>query len=314
MRLLVTGGAGFIGSNFVNRVMSRYQGHEVTVLDAFTYAANPRNLDPVIAGISVIDGNICNYDLVDAAVSVVDAVVHFAAESHNDNSIRNPELFFETNVMGTLNLAQACIQHGVRLHHVSTDEVYGDLPIESDEEFTLDTPYNPSSPYSASKAASDHLVRAWVRTFNLQATISNCSNNYGPNQHPEKLIPATIGKVMKGEKPHVYGNGLNVRDWIHVDDHTDGIMQVLDKGQIGESYLFGARNQLNNLQVVRKILEIMGKPEDHIDFVADRPGHDAKYAIDPSFAEQNLGWRPAHKNLLDELPQLVDHYTSSMGS
>lgn len=308
MRLLVTGGAGFIGSNFVNRALTHYSGYEITVLDAFTYAGSRHNLSEVIEQVSIIEGNICNRELVNSAVSKVDVVIHFAAESHNDNSIKKPEQFYETNVLGTMNIAQACVTHDVRLHHVSTDEVYGDLPIDSDEEFSLTTPYNPSSPYSASKAASDHLIRAWARTFDLQATISNCSNNYGPNQHSEKLIPATIRRVLRGQKPQVYGNGLNVRDWIHVDDHTDGIMRILEEGSVGETYLFGARNQLNNLQVVRTILEVLGKPAEHFEFVLDRPGHDAKYAIDPTYAEQKLGWRPAHQNLLNEIPNLVQHY------
>lgn len=308
MRLLVTGGAGFIGSNFVNRALTHYSGYEITVLDAFTYAGSRQNLSEVIDQVSIIEGNICNRELVNSAVSKVDVVIHFAAESHNDNSIKNPEQFYETNVLGTMNIAQACVNHGVRLHHVSTDEVYGDLPIDSDEEFSLTTPYNPSSPYSASKAASDHLIRAWSRTFDLQATISNCSNNYGPRQHSEKLIPATIRRVLRGQKPQVYGNGLNVRDWIHVDDHTDGIMRILEEGSVGETYLFGARNQLNNLQVVRTILEVLGKPVENFEFVLDRPGHDAKYAIDPTYAEQKLGWRPAHQNLLNEIPNLVQHY------
>jgi len=311
VRLLVTGGAGFIGSNFVMRILSNYPGYEVTVLDAFTYAANRRNLEGIVHQISLLEGNICDARLVDEVVSQVDAVVHFAAESHNDNSIKNPDIFFNTNVTGTLNIAKSCVQHDVRLHHISTDEVYGDLPIDSDDEFSLTTPYNPSSPYSASKAASDHLVRAWVRTFGLRATISNCSNNYGPNQHFEKLIPATIRRVMMGEKPKVYGSGLNVRDWIHVDDHSHGVMLALTNGKLGESYLFGARNRLSNLEVVSRILDIMGKPADHIDFVPDRPGHDAKYAIDPSFAEEDLSWRPAHTNLLENLPDLVAHYTST---
>ncbi len=312
MRILVTGGAGFIGSNFVNRIVRISTGIQVRVLDAFTYAANLDNLAPVIGEVEVIEGNICDKDAVLTAIDGVEAVVNFAAESHNDNSISNPELFYETNVMGTLNLAQACCARD-RLHHVSTDEVYGDLPLNTGETFTLDSSYRPSSPYSASKAASDHLIRAWIRTFGLKATISNSSNNYGPNQHPEKLIPATILRVSKGEAAKVYGNGLNVRDWIHVDDHTDGIIRVLERGQVGQSYLFGARNQLSNLEVVRAILAVMGRPEDFIEYVQDRPGHDSRYAIEPSFAESKLDWKPLHTNLLDELQELVSHYESRFG-
>jgi dTDP-glucose 4,6-dehydratase len=250
--------------------------------------------------------------LVTELVSSADAVINFAAETHNDNSLLFPEKFFATNVMGTLNVAQACVRNGVKLHHVSTDEVFGELDLNSSEEFRLSSNYRPSSPYSASKASSDHIVRAWVRSFGLSATISNCSNNYGQHQHWEKLIPATIKRIFQEERPIVYGQGANVRDWIHVNDHVDGVLLAVEKGIPGQTYLFGARNQLTNLEVVKSILVAMGKPEDFIDFVADRPGHDTRYAIDPTSAEAELGFSPSHPNLLDEIENLVSHYTSRL--
>lgn len=311
MRLLVTGGAGFIGSNFVIRTRLTRPDVQITVLDSLTYAGNIENLASVKNEINFVRGSISDYAQVEKLISESDVVVHFAAESHNDNSLRNPNIFFETNVMGTLNIANACAKFDVRLHHISTDEVFGDLPLNSLEEFTLETPYNPSSPYSASKASSDHIIRSWVRSFGLRATISNCSNNYGPNQHWEKLIPFTIKTVLEGGRPKVYGNGLNVRDWIHVDDHTDGIWRAIEAGEIGETYLFGARNQLDNLTVVKSILNQMGKDKSDFDLVSDRPGHDLRYAIDPSFAEKSLNWNPKHSSLIDALPELVSFYSDS---
>jgi dTDP-glucose 4,6-dehydratase len=238
-------------------------------------------------------------------------VVHFAAESHNDNSLKSPRPFIETNVFGTFELIQACVKNNVRMHHVSTDEVFGDLALEGTDKFTRDTPYNPSSPYSASKASSDHLVRAWVRSFGLRATISNCSNNFGPYQHEEKLIPRMIGLIGSGSKPELYGNGANVRDWIHVDDHNDGVWAVIDKGVIGETYLLGADNQRSNLQVVKALLEIMGKPKDWIEFIGDRPGHDLRYAIDASATEAELGWEPKHGNFEEKLAETVGFYAAN---
>jgi dTDP-glucose 4,6-dehydratase len=222
--------------------------------------------------------------------------------------LSDPEPFIQTNINGTFVLIQAAAKHGKRFHHVSTDEVFGDLPLEGSDRFTPDTPYNPSSPYSASKAASDHLVRAWVRSFGLKATISNCSNNYGPYQHEEKLIPRTILLIAAGIKPKVYGSGANVRDWIFVDDHTDGVWAVIEKGQIGETYLLGSDNQRSNLQVVRSILAAMGKEEDFIDFVEDRPGHDLRYAIDASKTIKELGWKPKENSFEDKLPEVIDFY------
>jgi dTDP-glucose 4,6-dehydratase len=194
------------------------------------------------------------------------------------------------------------------MHHVSTDEVFGDLALEGTDKFTRDTPYNPSSPYSASKASSDHLVRAWVRSFGLKATISNCSNNFGPYQHEEKLIPRMIGLINSGKKPQLYGNGANVRDWIHVDDHNDGVWAVIEKGVIGQTYLLGADNQKSNLDVVRALLEIMGKPKDYIEFISDRPGHDLRYAIDASATEAELGWKPKQGSFEEKLAETVKHF------
>jgi dTDP-glucose 4,6-dehydratase len=309
MKILVTGAAGFIGSNFVRRSLSLKPELEITVLDCLSYAGRLSNLDGLLDKVTFVEGNILDKNLVDKLVSETDLVVHFAAESHNDNSLLNPDPFIQTNINGTFVLIQAAAKHGKRFHHVSTDEVFGDLPLKGTERFTPETPYNPSSPYSASKAASDHLVRAWVRSFGLKATISNCSNNYGPYQHEEKLIPRTILLVSAGIKPKVYGSGANVRDWIFVDDHTDGVWAVIEKGQIGLTYLLGSDNQRSNLQVVRAILAAMGKPEDFIDFVEDRPGHDLRYAIDASKTISELDWNPKENSFEDKLPEVIDHYS-----
>jgi dTDP-glucose 4,6-dehydratase len=311
LKLLVTGGAGFIGSNFVRSTLTHRPDVEVTVLDALTYAGQLTNLAGLERKYEFVKGDICDSTVVESLVSEVDTVVHFAAESHNDNSLKSPRPFIDTNFIGTYELIQASVKHDVRFHHVSTDEVFGDLPLEGDDKFTRDTPYNPSSPYSASKASSDHLVRAWVRSFGLRATISNCSNNFGPYQHEEKLIPRMIKLIAYGAKPELYGNGANVRDWIHVVDHNDGVWAVLEKGVVGQTYLLGADNQRSNLEVVRAILEIMGKPADFIEFIKDRPGHDLRYAIDASATEAELGWSPKHGNFEEKLAETVDFYLAS---
>lgn len=308
MRLLVTGGAGFIGSNFVNQILRTRPDIEVTVLDSLTYAGRESNLDFSQAKPTLIKKDIRNSALVDSLVSQSDLVVHFAAESHNDNSLKNPLAFVETNVIGTYNLIQSCVMHDVRFHHISTDEVFGDLSLNGIEKFTPNTPYNPSSPYSSTKAASDLLVRAWVRSFGLRATISTCSNNYGPNQHEEKFIPRTILLAASGIKPKVYGTGANIRDWIHVDDHNTGVWAVIEKGQIGGTYLLGASGERTNLQVVRAILRELDLPEDFFEFVADRPGHDLRYAIDSSKANEELGWEPKYKSFEEGLRPVVAHY------
>lgn len=298
LRILVTGGAGFIGSNFVKRTIETRNPASITVLDSLTYAGNLKNLSEVAGEISFVQGDIRNEVLLKSVVKDVDIVVHFAAESHNDRGIQSPVDFIETNVDGTFQILEAVRKFGKRLHHISTDEVYGDLPLDSDEKFTEGSIYKPSSPYSASKAASDHLVRAWVRTYGIEATISNCSNNFGPNQHLEKLIPSTIARVLSGKSPQIYGDGLNVRDWIHVDDHVDGIWAILDRGETGETYLLGANQELSNLEVVKRILEALEIQGLEIEFIKDRPGHDLRYAIDASKANHHLGWRASRR--LDE--------------
>lgn len=311
-RVLVTGAAGFIGSNFVIKSLRERPDLNFVVLDALTYAGQQENLSSVLAGIEFIHGNICNPDLVNELVKRSDLVVHFAAESHNDNSLKNPGLFVETNITGTYNLIQAAAKHQVRYHHISTDEVYGDLPLDSAERFTEDSVYRPSSPYSASKAASDLLVRAWVRSFDLAATISNCSNNFGPNQHLEKFIPNTINHLIQGKKPPVYGTGLNIRDWIHVDDHVAGVWAAIENGKIGETYLLGANCERSNLQVVQALLKIFDLSDDYFDFVPDRKGHDLRYAINPAKANQELAWSARRVDFEKELTELVDIYKAEL--
>jgi dTDP-glucose 4,6-dehydratase len=308
LKVVVTGGAGFIGSNFVRRTLATRPDVRVTVLDSLTYAGRLSNLEGLEGKFDFVQGDICNPEVVESVVSKADVVVHFAAESHNDNSLKSPRPFIETNVLGTFELIQACVKNAVRIHHVSTDEVFGDLALDGTDKFTRETPYNPSSPYSASKASSDHLVRAWVRSFGLQATISNCSNNFGPYQHEEKLIPRMIGLINSGAKPQLYGNGANVRDWIHVDDHNDGVWAVIDRGAVGQTYLLGADNQRSNLEVVQSLLTIMGKSDDYIEFIDDRPGHDLRYAIDASATELELGWSPKRNNFEEKLRQTVSFY------
>ena len=309
MKVVVTGGAGFIGSNFVRRTLATRPDVKITVLDSLTYAGRLSNLEGLNGKFEFVKGDICNPVIVESVVSKADVVVHFAAESHNDNSLKSPRPFIETNVFGTFELIQACVKNGVRMHHVSTDEVFGDLALDGTDKFTRDTPYNPSSPYSASKASSDHLVRAWVRSFGLQATISNCSNNFGPYQHEEKLIPRMIELINSGARPQLYGAGANVRDWIHVNDHNDGVWSVIDRGVIGQTYLLGADNQRSNLEVVRALLDIMDKPKDYIEFIEDRPGHDLRYAIDASATEAELGWKPNHGNFEEMLVETVTFYS-----
>ena len=293
--VIVTGGCGFIGSNFVHYVYDHHPDVHVTVLDALTYAGNLENIRGILGDrVEFVHGNICDAELLDKLVPGHDAIVHYAAESHNDNSIANPEPFLKTNVEGTFRLLEAARKYDVRYHHVSTDEVYGDLALDDPAKFTEETPYHPSSPYSSTKASSDLLVRAWHRTFGIRATISNCSNNYGPYQHVEKFIPRQITNILEGLKPKLYGNGENVRDWIHTDDHSTGVWAILTKGRIGETYLIGADGERNNITVLRDILTVMGKSPDDFDWVKDRPGHDRRYAIDSTKLRTELGWEPTH--------------------
>jgi dTDP-glucose 4,6-dehydratase len=292
MKMLVTGGAGFIGANFVHYTLKNRLDHQITVLDALTYAGNKANLDPVAESITFVQGDICDASLVDELVAKHDIVVHFAAESHNDNSLKNPAPFVQTNVVGTFTILEAVRKHGKRLHHISTDEVYGDLELDDPAKFTETTSFNPSSPYSSTKAGSDLLVKAWVRSFGIHATISNCSNNYGPYQHIEKFIPRQITNILSGLKPKIYGEGKNVRDWIHVDDHNDAVLRIIDKGRSGEIYMIGADGEKDNNTVVATILKSLGKPEDWFDRVHERPGHDLRYAIDWTKLRTELDWQP----------------------
>lgn len=308
-RLLVTGGAGFIGSNFVHLTAHRHPDWPITVLDKMTYAGNKASLEGLSEDqVKLVVGDICDAGLVDKLVGESDAVVHFAAESHNDNSLANPYPFIETNLVGTYQLLEAVRKHGKRYHHISTDEVYGDLELDDPEKFHETTPYNPSSPYSSTKAGSDLLVRAWVRSFGVEATISNCSNNYGPRQHIEKFIPRQITNVLEGQKPKLYGAGLNVRDWIHVDDHNDAVLLILDKGKIGETYLIGADGEKNNKDVVELILKLMGKDSTDYEHVNDRPGHDMRYAIDSTKLRTELGWTPKYENFEAGLKATIEWY------
>ncbi|WP_066830223.1 dTDP-glucose 4,6-dehydratase [Collinsella ihumii] len=307
--IIVTGGCGFIGSNFVRWVAREHPEVHVTVLDKLTYAGNPENIAGLdSACVELVVGDICDAGLLDELVPGHDAVVHYAAESHNDNSIADPAPFLRTNVEGTFALIEACRKHGVRFHHVSTDEVYGDLALDDPARFTEETPYRPSSPYSSTKAASDMLVRAWVRTYGLRATISNCSNNYGPYQHPEKFIPRQVTNILDGVRPRLYGDGRNVRDWIHTEDHSSAVWTILTRGRVGETYLIGADGERSNIDVLRAILRAMGRPEDDFDWVRDRPGHDRRYAIDPTKLRRELGWEPAHTDFAAGLERTIAWY------
>lgn len=308
MRLLVTGGAGFIGSNFVHQTVRERPDVQVTVLDALTYAGDEQSLAPVAEQVTFVRGDIADAELVDSLVRDADVVVHFAAESHNDNSLHDPWPFVQTNVIGTYTLLEVVRRHGTRFHHISTDEVYGDLELDDPAKFTPETPYNPSSPYSSTKAASDLLVRAWARSFGVQATLSNCSNNYGPYQHVEKFIPRQVTNVIDGIRPKLYGTGENVRDWIHVEDHNSAVWAIIERGRIGETYLIGADGEENNKAVVELILELTGQPRDAYDLVSDRPGHDLRYAIDSTKLREELGWTPRYENFRAGLEATIAWY------
>lgn len=305
-RLLVTGGAGFIGANFVRQASKSFS---VTVVDKLTYAGNRANLPE---GIEFVEGDICEQSLIDELVAASDTVIHFAAESHNDNSLRDPSAFVHSNLVGTFALLEAVRKSDKRLHHISTDEVFGDLELGGTDAFTETTPYNPSSPYSATKAGSDHLVRAWVRSFGVRATISNCSNNYGPYQHIEKFIPRQITNILTGQPAKLYGTGAQVRDWIHVDDHNDAVLAILERGRIGETYNIGASSpgsaHVTNKQVIETICELMGGEYVH---VADRPGHDQRYTMDATKLRRELGWAPKHTDLRSGLEQTIAWYTDN---
>jgi dTDP-glucose 4,6-dehydratase len=307
-RLLVTGGAGFIGSNFVHYVVD-HTDHHVTVLDKLTYAGNRSSLSGLPERrVKFVHGDVADAELVDELVASADGVVHYAAESHNDNSLNYPQPFLHSNIIGTFTLLEAVRKHSIRFHHVSTDEVYGDLALEDPGRFTESSPYNPSSPYSSTKAGSDLLVRAWVRSYGVAATISNCSNNYGPYQHVEKFIPRQITNILWGIRPKLYGDGRNVRDWIHADDHSSAVLQILERGRIGETYLIGADGERDNKTVIELILTMMGQDADAYDNVTDRTGHDLRYAIDPQKLCNELGWRPRYRDFEHGLSATIEWY------
>jgi dTDP-glucose 4,6-dehydratase len=307
-RVLVTGGAGFIGSNFVLDTVSRHPDADVTVLDALTYAGNRRSLDPVAGRVRFVEGDICDAGLVDRLVRECDTVVHFAAESHVDNSLHDPSSFIRTNILGTFTILEAVRKHERRLHHISTDEVFGDLPLDGADQFTEETAYDPSSPYSASKASSDMLVRAWVRSYGVAATLSNCANNYGPGQHVEKFIPRQVTNVLTGQRPRLYGAGVNVREWTHVDDHNDAVDRIISHGRIGHTYLIGSGDERSNKQIVELILELMGHPADAYDCVPDRPGHDLRYSNNSGKLRTELGWQPRYADFRAGLAATIDWY------
>ncbi len=312
MKILVTGGAGFIGSNFIRYWTNKYPDDKIVNLDALTYAGNLENLKDIEnnKNYEFIKGDIRDADLVNDLVKDVDLIIHFAAESHVDRSIQNSEDFIKTNVLGTRVLLDAAKNNGnIRFHHISTDEVFGALGLD-DEPFNEDTPYDPRSPYSASKAASDHLARAYFHTHKLPITISNCTNNYGPFQFPEKLIPLFITNLIEGEKVPVYGKGENIRDWIYVDDHNAGVDAIIKKGRIGETYCLGGENEITNLEITKKILNLMGMGEEMIEYVKDRPGHDFRYAMDITKAKNELGWRPKIK-FEEGLKKTVEWYKNN---
>lgn len=311
MKLLVTGGAGFIGSNFILYWLKKYPQDQIVNLDKLTYAGNLENLKSVekSPNYEFVHGDICNPQLVNALTRKTEIIVHFAAESHVDRSINDPAPFIKTNIEGTYVLLEAALKNKIkRFHHVSTDEVFGALELNSTEKFNEKTNYNPRSPYSASKAASDHLVRAYHTTYNLPISISNCSNNFGPYQFPEKFIPLAITNIIEGKKIPVYGDGLYVRDWLYVEDHCKAIDLILQKGKSGETYFIGGlTDDISNLEVIKKIMKIMQVNENLIEYVKDRPGHDRRYAIDWSKINKNLGWKPEHK-FEDYLKSTIDWY------
>jgi dTDP-glucose 4,6-dehydratase len=313
MKILVTGGAGFIGSNFIRYWLRNNPGDEIVNFDLLTYAGNLDNLRDLAGDprYRFIQGDIVDAVSVEAALAGVELIVHFAAESHVDRSIKDSGAFIRTNVEGTRVLLEAARKRMIRFHHVSTDEVFGSLGAD-DPRFNEKTPYDPRSPYSASKAASDHLVRAYYHTYGLPVTISNCSNNYGPYQYPEKLIPLFVTNLLEGRKLPIYGEGNNIRDWIHVDDHNRGVEAIIKRGRLGETYCLGGDGEKTNLEITKLILEIMGAGEEMIEHIADRPGHDRRYAIDHSKASAELDWRPLIP-FADGLRATIDWYRDNPG-
>ena len=307
MRMLVTGGAGFIGANFVHYTRARHPDCEIRVLDKLTYAGHRESL-PGDGSVDLVVGDICDAPLVDGLVADTDVVVHFAAESHVDNSLHDPAPFISTNIVGTFSVLEAVRRHGKRLHHISTDEVFGDLALDAGQKFTEQTRYDPSSPYSASKASSDLLVRAWARSYGVAATLSNCANNYGPYQHVEKFVPRQITNVLTGQRPKLYGAGANVREWTHVDDHNAAVHAILAGGAPGQTYLIGTGDERSNADIMALVLELMGQPADAFDFVPDRPGHDLRYANDSTRIRTELGWQPRYGDFRAGLAATIDWY------
>ena len=315
MNALVTGGCGFIGSHFLRYMMDTYTKDSFICLDALTYAGNKNNIKDLLedSRLTMIEGNIRDVSFVDTLfVSYKpDVVVHFAAETHVDRSITGPQVFLETNVIGTGILLDACLRHGIeRFHHVSTDEVYGTLPLQGGSPFTEQSPLKPTSPYAASKASSDLLVLSYYKTYGLSVTISRCSNNYGTHQYPEKLIPLMIQRALQDAPLPVYGDGLNVRDWIHVVDHCRAIDCILQKGKVGEVYNIGAREEISNIDLVKRMLDVLGKPQELIAYVPDRLGHDLRYAIDSDKLE-SLGWKPEY-TMKETLQGIVEWYRENI--
>lgn len=308
--IVITGGAGFIGSNFVRYINKKYPEVKITIVDKLTYASTIDTIKDLLENdnITFEKVDITDYKNIEEIVKNKDLIVNFAAESHNDNSLENPHDFLMSNVIGTYNLLELARKYNIRYHHISTDEVYGDIALESTEQFNENSQYKPSSPYSATKAASDMLVKGWIRSFNLKATISNCSNNYGPYQHPEKFIPRQITNILNNKKPILYGNGLNVRDWIHVEDHSQAVDLIIDNGRIGETYLIGVNNEINNITVLKQILKEMNKDEDYFDFVEDRKGHDLKYSINPTKLNKELNFKPKHTDFNKGLKETINWY------
>lgn len=313
--ILVTGGAGFIGSNFVHYLIENTDAR-VVVLDKLTYAGSIESLRGLPEDrVRLVVGDITDAGLLSGLAPELagpeDAIVHFAAESHNDNSLNDPGAFVQANLIGTFSLLEFARKHDIRFHHISTDEVYGDLDIDDPSRFTEKTPYNPSSPYSSTKAGSDLLVRAWVRSFGVRATISNCSNNYGPRQHIEKFIPRQITNILMGERPKLYGEGSNVRDWIHADDHSSAVLRIIEAGRIGETYLIGADGERSNREVLELILTALGQPADAFDHVKDRVGHDLRYAIDSTKLRDELGWRPTFQDFEGGIESTIRWYRAN---
>ena len=312
MKLLVTGGAGFIGSNFINYWSNKYKEDYIISVDKLTYASNTEyvNYNEFNNRYKLIKGDISNYNLMDTLIKDTDTIINFAAESHVDNSIKSSKEFLNSNIYGIYNILELIRKYDKRFHQISTDEVFGSLPLNSKKLFNENTKYNPKNPYSATKASADFLVKSYINTYNIKATISNCSNNFGPNQHREKLIPKTILNALNNEKIPVYGNGLQIRDWIYVYDHCSGIDYVINKGKIGKSYLFSARNEKKNIDVIKSILKILNKDESLIEYVKDRPGHDVRYGIDPEKTEKELNWKPEY-NFNSALNSTVEHYVKN---